>query len=92
MFGGGEKRSLIKRSLIGNYLIETRFNGDVWELEGVEPCFWRVLLTSPPNPYRGDLLGVLASDINSIVARDAETIREALKQEPPIKRAFFHPA
>jgi hypothetical protein len=85
MFGSGEKRSLIKRSLIGNYLIETRFNGDLWELEGVEPCFWRVLLTSPPNPSGGGLLGALTSDINSIVARDAETIREALKQKPPIK-------
>jgi hypothetical protein len=84
---GGEKRSLIKRNLIGSYLIETCFNGHVSVLESEQPCFWRVRLTNPPNPSpsAGSFLGVIENTIDSAVARDAETISEVLTQEAPIK-------
>jgi hypothetical protein len=85
VIGGGFFLKPIKRNLIGNFLIETRFKGDVSELEGIEPCFWQVVLTSPPNPSAVGFLGVLTETINSMLARDAETIREALEQKPPIK-------
>ena len=46
-FRRGQKPSLIKRQLLGNYLIETCFYSQVHVLEGEEPNFWRVRLTKP---------------------------------------------
>jgi hypothetical protein len=84
---GGERRSLIKRNLIGSYLIETCFNGHLSVLESEQPCFWRVRLTNPPNPSPSaeSPLRVIKSTIDSAVARDAETIGEVLMQEAPLK-------
>jgi hypothetical protein len=83
--GAGFSLKPIKQNLIGNFLVETRFNSHLRELEGIEPCFWQVVLSNPPIPSRGDFPGALTNTISPVFARDAETIREALKQEPPIK-------
>jgi Putative antitoxin of bacterial toxin-antitoxin system, YdaS/YdaT len=84
---GGQSRSLIKRNLIGDYLIETCFNGAVSALEGEQPCFWRVRLTNPPNasPRSDNFLGALKSTIDSKLSHNAETIREALKHDGPVE-------
>jgi hypothetical protein len=78
---GGDRRSLIKRHLIGNYLIETCFKGDAF------PHFWRVRLTSPPNPppASGSFLAALESSANSALSYKAETISEALKRDGPVQ-------
>ena len=84
---GGQKRSLIKRNLIDNYLVETCFKGNVSALVGEEPCFWRVRLTSPPNPSptSGSFLGALTSTLSSMESGKAETISEVLKQKGPVE-------
>lgn len=84
---GGQKRSLIKRQLIGNYLIETCFYGQVHALESEEPSFWRVRLTRPPNPTPSgnSFMAVLSSTIESKNSGKAETISEVLRQEGPVE-------
>jgi Helix-turn-helix len=86
-FKGGQARSLIKRNLIDDYLIETCFKGKVSALESEEPCFWRVRLTSPPNPSlpSGSFLGAFSSTLASMQSSKAETILEVLKQKVPVE-------
>jgi hypothetical protein len=88
---GGDKRSLIRRNLIGNFLIETRFNGSLYLQEGEEPNFWEVRLSRPPIPGGlGDsFLSAVEQTVNSLISKQPETIsetlREALKSDSPIQ-------
>ncbi len=86
-FRRGQKRSLIKRQLLGNYLIETCFYSQVHVLEGEEPNFWRVRLTKPPNPtFGGDsFMAVLSRTIESKISAKAERIDKILRQAGPVE-------
>jgi hypothetical protein len=85
---GGQKRSVIKRQLLGDYLIETCFYGEAQILEGEEPNFWRVRLTRPPNlagVLNTSLLAVLKSTLQSKMSGHAETIDEILSHQGPVE-------
>ena len=85
---GGQKRSVLKRQLLGDYLIETSFYGEVQIVEGEEPNWWRVRLTKPPNPAPGagnSLMAVLNSTIQSKMSGKAETIDEILRAQGPVE-------
>jgi hypothetical protein len=84
---GGQKRSVLKRQLLGEYLIETRFYGEVQMVAGEEPNFWRVRLTKPPDPavVLNSFLGALNSTIQSKMSGKAETIDEILRHEGPVE-------
>jgi hypothetical protein len=85
---GGQKRSVLKRQLLGDYLMETSFYGEVQVVEGEEPNWWRVRLTKPPDPapWAGDsLMAVLKSTIQSKISSEAETIDETLRHEGPVE-------
>jgi hypothetical protein len=85
---GGQKRSVLKRQLLGDYLIETSFYGEVQVVAGEEPNWWRVRLTKPPDPAAGagnSLMATFNSTIQSKISSKAETIAEILRHEGPVE-------